>query len=257
MNTSRRPLIAGNWKMHGTVAESASLAHSLKKRLSSGVDVDVLIIPPFTALAAVHQVVQHSEIRLGAQNVHPEPKGAFTGEVSTSMLKDVGCTAVLVGHSERRHVFGEDDAFIGRKVLACLNAGLTPILCLGETLAERDRGDTLEVVQRQLQAGLAGLTVEQVLGVVLAYEPVWAIGTGQTATAEQAQEVHAWLRARVGTSFPAPVSHTVRVLYGGSVKAENSLSLLAQPDIDGLLVGGASLQVDEFERIVRSRKQWV
>lgn len=250
---ARRPLVAGNWKMYGTASEAAALARALKDRLAGVESVDVVVAPPYTALHAVRPVLQHTGIVLAAQNVHWAARGAFTGEIAAAMLHEAGCGAAIVGHSERRQLFGETDDAVRGRVRACLDHGLMPILCVGETLAERDASRTLDVVRGQLDAALDGLTPDQVLRVVLAYEPVWAIGTGRTATPAQAEEIHAFLRARVGTSFGAPVSHHFRILYGGSVKPDNIDDLMAQPDIDGALVGGASLKAEEFDRIVRFR----
>ena len=236
----RRPVVAGNWKMHGTRAENARLVDALIEA-SDEVPCDVVVCPPHVYLWEVGRQVKDSAIGLGAQNVSAEAVGAFTGEVSASMLKDVGCSHAIVGHSERRILYREDDALIARKFVATQGAALVPILCVGETLEERERGVTEEVVGRQLDAVIAVAGVAAFARAVVAYEPVWAIGTGRTATPEQAQAVHAFLRTRL---LPE-----TRILYGGSVKAANAAELFDQPDVDGGLVGGASLKADEFVRI--------
>lgn len=247
----RTPLIAGNWKLHKTQAEALDLARKLVAGLPGLADVEVVLAPPFTALACVAEVLTGSPIQLAGQNCYPEPIGAFTGEVSPALLQDVGCRYVIVGHSERRQLFGETDTFINHKVQAVLAAGLKPILCIGETLEERETGEMLEILKRQLQEGLASLAPEQMDRVVVAYEPVWAIGTGRTATADQAQDAHSFIRGVLQGLFNPEVAATVRILYGGSVKPDNVDALMAQQDIDGTLVGGASLKAEDFVRIVR------
>jgi len=244
----RRPFVAGNWKMHGSRAENAKLIDTLLESLEAP-RAEVLICPPFPYLAEIARAVKGSPIQVGAQSVCAEPQGAFTGEVSATMLRDIGCTHALVGHSERRALYGEDDALVARKFMAAQSAGLTPILCVGETLEEREAGATATVILRQLEAvvGLAGISA--FAKAVLAYEPVWAIGTGKTASPAQAQEVHALLRARI-VEKDAILGGQIRILYGGSVKASNASELFAQPDVDGGLVGGASLQAEEFLRVV-------
>lgn len=248
---ARTPILAGNWKMHGTQAEARALACGLVERVGTHTDREVILGPSFTALPAVVEAVRGSRIAVSAQNMHFEDKGAFTGEVSPVMLTDLGVTHVILGHSERRQLFGETDELVRRKVDAALARGLTPIICVGETLAERDAGETLAVVRRQVEAatrGLAGASAERI---VLAYEPVWAIGTGRVATPEQAQEVHTAVRSRLALlDLPA---ERIRILYGGSVKADNVDGLMACPDIDGALVGGASLEIESFTRIVEFR----
>jgi triosephosphate isomerase len=248
---ARTPILAGNWKMHCTRAEAATLARALVDSVGRTTGREVIVAPPFTALETVRGVIAGSCIQLSAQNVHGEPKGAFTGEVSAAMLTDVGCTHVIIGHSERRQYFGETDASVNARLTAALAAGLGPIVCVGETLAEREAGRTASVVDGQVRGGLAGLDAGRVARCVIAYEPVWAIGTGRTATPEQAQEVHAAIRALVGTLAGATVAAGIRILYGGSVKADNVDALMAQPDLDGALVGGASLVAADFTRIVR------
>lgn len=243
----RRPLVAGNWKMHGSRAENAQLLEALIEA-SDAPGVDVVVCPPFVYLWEVARLVKESSLTVGAQDVCAEAQGAFTGEVSAAMLKDVGCTYVLVGHSERRALYGEGDLLVARKFVAAQAGHLTPILCVGETLEERERGATREVVARQLDAVLDLAGVATLARAVVAYEPVWAIGTGKTATPDQAQEVHAFIRDRISTR-DAMIGGAVRLLYGGSVKASNAAELFGKPDVDGGLVGGASLKADEFLRI--------
>jgi triosephosphate isomerase len=247
---SRIPLLAGNWKMHGTRREAAALARGLAGRLGQTTGREVLIAPPFTALEAVAEAIAGSGILLAAQNVHWEAKGAFTGEVSVAMLTEARCTHVIIGHSERRQLFGETDATVAKRTRAALTGRLTPIVCVGETLAEREAGTTAALLTAQVDGGLAGLAASDVARLVLAYEPVWAIGTGRTASPAQAQEVHALIRQRLAALASPTVAAAVRILYGGSVKPDNVDSLMAQPDIDGALVGGASLDVEGFARIV-------
>ena len=248
---ARKKFVCGNWKMHRTAAEARALVAELRG-LAEGLaeKVDVAVAPPFTALAAAADALRGSRIALAAQDVHWEAQGAFTGEVSAPMLKEIGCAHVIVGHSERRQLFGETDEGVNRKAKAVLGAGLAPIVCVGETLAEREAGRTLEVVSRQVRGGLAGLPADQVGRLTVAYEPVWAIGTGKTATTAQAQEVHAAIRALL-RELAGGVADQVRIQYGGSVKPDNAAELLAQPDVDGALVGGASLKAQEFAQIVK------
>jgi triosephosphate isomerase len=243
---SRRYLIAGNWKMNKTVAEGVALARDLRAQAVAAGAAELVVCPPFTTLAAVAAELRGSSIAVGAQNVHWEASGAFTGEVSGAMLHDIPVTHVIVGHSERRQFFGETDGTVNRRLKAALGAGLVPIVCVGETRAEREAGQTAAVVRRQVEAGLAGLTAETMATVVIAYEPVWAIGTGLNATPDQAQEVHAQIRALLAAGFGAGVAAATRILYGGSVKGDNATALLGQPDIDGALVGGASLKAADF-----------
>ncbi|MGP8049474.1 MAG: triose-phosphate isomerase [Desulfobaccales bacterium] len=240
----RRRLIAANWKMHKTLEEARTLAGEVRRGLSPGARAEVVLAPPFTALAAVASELAGSAIGLAGQDTFWERQGAYTGAVSPMMLRDVGCRYVIVGHSERRHYFGETDATVNKKLLAAVNAGLIPIMCIGETNAERQARLTFEVVRGQLSGGLGGLRLsgEQL---VLAYEPVWAIGTGLTATPQQAQEVHAFIRGRLQESLGAAAAG-IRVLYGGSVTPDNAAILLGEADIDGALVGGASLKADSF-----------
>jgi triosephosphate isomerase (TIM) len=249
---SRRKFICGNWKMHKAPAEADALAEALKKALAGQTAVDVAVAPPFLSLPAVTARLKHSGVHVSAQNLHAEAQGAFTGEISGEMLRSLGVTWCIVGHSERRQLFGETDAIVAKKVGACFRSGLLPILCVGETLAERDGGQEQVVVERQLTAALAGLQADQIPSVTLAYEPVWAIGTGRNATPEQAQEMHAFIRAWLAARYPAFVPRGTRIQYGGSVKANNAAGLLSQPDIDGALVGGAALVAEEFVGIVKA-----
>jgi triosephosphate isomerase len=248
---SRVPMIAGNWKMHGARSEAVALATALVKEVGSVAEREVVVAPPFTALEPVGQAIAGSRIRLAAQNVHWEPKGAFTGEVSVSMLREAGCTHVIIGHSERRQYFGETNETVNRRLLAVLGAGLVPIVCVGETLEERDADATIEVITRQVETAFAGVASAQVAGCVVAYEPVWAIGTGRTATPGQAEEVHHAIRRLLANRESLTTAERVRILYGGSVKPDNVDTLMAEPDIDGALVGGASLDAASFVRIVR------
>ena len=244
----RRPLIAGNWKMHGSRAENGELIEAMLLGLPDQTPFDIAVCPPFVYLWEVGRLLKASSIALGAQSVCAEQVGAFTGEASAAMLKDVGCKYVIVGHSERRAIYKEDDALVARKFLAAQSQGLIPILCVGETLEERERGQTMQVVSRQLTAVLDLAGVAALRTAVIAYEPVWAIGTGKNATPEQAQEVHAHIRNAIAAR-DAKIAADVRILYGGSVKAANARELFAMPDVDGGLVGGASLKADEFLKI--------
>jgi triosephosphate isomerase len=248
----RRLLIAGNWKMHMLNHEAVGLARQLKVRLLGVHRVGVVVFPPFTALTSVAEILSDADIQLGAQNLHDQRSGAFTGEVSGDMVRSAGGTWVLVGHSERRQHFGDSDGWINRKVHAALEAGLRPILCLGETLEERRAGRLTEVLRRQLSQALAGLTPHSAAELSLAYEPVWAIGTGVVATPAQAQEAHQSLRAWLAEALGAAHADACPILYGGSVKADNARELLGMPDIDGALVGGASLKVEDFSAIVQA-----
>lgn len=245
----RRPLIAANWKMHTTLGEASELARGVAEGCRDVRDADIVLIPPFTAIGKVRDEVHGSPILLGAQNLYWEEKGAFTGEISPVMLKDAGCDYVIVAHSERRQHFGETDKSANRKVLAALTHELIPILCVGETDAERDRGVTFVVIDRQVKEALKDVADSQLEKIVVAYEPIWAIGTGRTATPEQAEEVHQSIRGQLAKLFNADAAEAVRILYGGSVKPDNVDDLMAEVDIDGALVGGASLKVDSFNRI--------
>ena len=247
----RMPLLAGNWKMFKTIPEALELVNGLKKNCAQVSDREILVCPPFTALYAVSQVIKGSNIKLGAQNLFWETKGAFTGEIAPGMLVDAGCKYVIIGHSERRQYFGETDETVNKKMKAAFAAGLVPIVCIGETLAEREKNITFSVVERQVKNGLAGLAAEQSKTIVIAYEPVWAIGTGKTATPQQAEEVHAHVRKLYGGMYGDAVSDAVRILYGGSMKPDNISELMKQPNIDGGLVGGASLEADSFTKIIK------
>lgn len=251
---ARRCFIAGNWKMNKTVDESLELVRELRGALAMVRDrVEIAVAPPFTALHPVAKTLEDSNIVLAAQNCHFEEQGAFTGEISAPMLKEVGCRYVIVGHSERRQYFGETNEGVGRRAQSVLKAGMNPIVCVGETLAEREGGKTLEVVATQLKAALGSIPSAQGERVVLAYEPVWAIGTGKTATSRQAQEVHAHLRGLLKELWGPATAYNVRIQYGGSVKPDNAAELLSQPDIDGALVGGASLKAADFAGIVKAK----
>ncbi|HEY7753859.1 MAG TPA: triose-phosphate isomerase [Steroidobacteraceae bacterium] len=247
----RRPLVAGNWKMHGSRAEAERLVGALIARGAAAGGAEVVVCPPFVHLADVGRQLAGSRLVLGAQDVCAEEPGAHTGEIAASMLADAGCRYVIVGHSERRALYGEDDALVARKFQAAQRHGLVPVLCVGETLAERERGATREVVLRQLDAVLAAAGEGAFTTAVVAYEPVWAIGTGRTATPGQAQEVHALIRVRIAEK-DARIAASLRVLYGGSVKADNAGLLFAMPDVDGGLIGGASLKAEEFTAICRA-----
>ncbi len=247
----RRPLIAGNWKMHTTIAEARQLAGAVVAAAGDMNDRDVMVAPPATALAAVADVVAGSNVLLAAQNVHWQEQGAYTGEISPAMLKDIGAGMAIIGHSERRQIFKESDAMINQRVLGALEHGITPVFCIGETLAEREAEQTLTVLEQQLRAGLAGVSLDDPMQLVIAYEPVWAIGTGKTATEAQAQEVHAFLRSTVGDLFEKNIAPGIRILHGGSVKPDNIDILMQQADIDGVLVGGAALQAESFARIIK------
>jgi len=251
---SRRALVAGNWKLYKNLRESAELASALVKATGTQALPEIAVAPVFTALAKVADVLAGSPIGLAAQDVFWEPQGAFTGEVGPLQLADIGCRYVIVGHSERRQLFGETDEHVGRKVKAVLTHGMAPILCVGETLDEREAGQAEAVVVRQLTAGLQGLDAAEAAKVVVAYEPVWAIGTGKTASPGDAQQMHARVRATVAERFGGGLAEQLRVLYGGSVKPDNAAALMSEPDIDGALVGGASLTLDAFSAIITAAK---
>lgn len=249
----RKQIIAGNWKMHTDLAEATILVEGIKAALAEGeVSREVVVCPPFTGLSTVADLIEDTDVRLGAQNMYFEPKGAFTGEVSPLMLTDVSCHYVILGHSERREYFSESDALINQKIKAAFQYDLIPILCVGESLAQREANETQSFIDSQLTAGLEGLTAEQVSQMVIAYEPIWAIGTGKTATAEQAGEVCTAIRAKVAALFDAATAEALRIQYGGSVKGSNAKEILSQPDIDGALVGGASLKADDFMAIIKA-----
>ncbi|MEZ4566582.1 MAG: triose-phosphate isomerase [Desulfobacterales bacterium] len=246
----RTPLIAGNWKMFKTGAEATDYAKQLVDLTRDQDTVDIMIAPPFTALALVSEIVRDTPIALGAQNLFWEKEGAFTGEISAPMLVSAGCQYVIIGHSERRQYFGETDQTVNRKLQAAGNTGLIPILCVGETEAQREDQKTFSVLDKQIRNGLEGLTLDEHHALVIAYEPVWAIGTGKTATPAQVQEVHAYIRDLIEKSFGNMLAKSTRVLYGGSVKPDNVSELMALPDVDGALVGGASLQPETFSKII-------
>jgi triosephosphate isomerase len=251
---TRKPLIAANWKMHKTIVEALRFVDELQSAVGPCDDREVVLAPPFTALDAVGKALRQRGFALAAQNCHWEEKGAYTGEIALAMLAEVGCRYVIVGHSERRQLFGETDQSVNRKVAAVYRHVLVPILCIGETLAEREGGETFAVVARQLTEAVRGLNETQLAALVIAYEPVWAIGTGRNATPEQAQEVHRDLRGSLAELADKIIASRVRIVYGGSVKPDNVDSLMAQPDVDGFLVGGASLEVASFRSIVRYRE---
>jgi len=250
----RRTLIAGNWKMFKTVHDAVAFVTDLRAAVKTIADVEIVVAPPFTAIHAAAAAARDSNIGVSSQDVYWEREGAFTGEISAAMVKEAGARYAIVGHSERRRLFGETDAIVNRKAAAALAAGLTPIVCVGETLEEREKNETLTVLDRQITDGLDGFTAPQIPQIVIAYEPVWAIGTGRTATSAQAGEVHAHIRRRLRQWFGADAADACRILYGGSVKPDNIRELIAEPDVDGALVGGASLDVRSFADIVtRSR----
>ena len=248
----RRIIIAGNWKMNKNIGESIDLANYIKRALYNIEEIEIVICPPYTSLSDVKEVIMGTNIKLGAQDCYWEKEGAFTGEVSAPMLKDVGCSYVIIGHSERRQFFGETNETVNKKARAVLKEGLMPIVCVGEKLAERNSGKTFEVVKNHVINSLAGLSKEEILKTVIAYEPVWAIGTGVNATKEQAQEVHQYIRSLLEEAFGSDTAKSVRIQYGGSVKPENIKELIQQEDVDGALVGGASLKCDSFVQIVKS-----
>jgi triosephosphate isomerase len=246
----RTPVIAGNWKMHCTRAEARALVAALTPLILDARGRDIIVAPPFTALETVARAITGTPIRLAAQNLHWESKGAFTGEVSAAMLREAGCAAVIIGHSERRQYFGETDDAVSRKIRAALGAGLMPIVCVGETLAERDADQMAAVIERQVRAAWSGLEADAISRCVVAYEPVWAIGTGRTASPAQAEEAHELIRRLTAQVASDPIANGLRILYGGSVKPDNIDGLMAQADVDGALVGGASLSAEDFARIV-------
>lgn len=249
----RKKFVAGNWKMYKDKSETVELISQLKEKLnnnSNHQDVEVAICPPFTSIEIAGELIKGSKIKLGAQNIHTEVEGAFTGEVSAKMLKSFGVEYVILGHSERRTYFNESNELINQKILRALEFSLTPIFCLGETLSEREEGKTFSVLEEQLIKGLNGVSQIDLEKIVIAYEPVWAIGTGKTATPEQAQEAHAFLRKKLSELYDSEVANIVKILYGGSVKPENARDLFKQPDIDGGLIGGACLKADSFYQII-------
>ncbi|MFC1657034.1 triose-phosphate isomerase [Candidatus Moduliflexota bacterium] len=251
----RTPLMAGNWKLNLTIEEAVSLAGALREAVDGLDDREVMVAPVFTALSAVARVLEGSSIGLGGQNLYWEEKGAFTGEVSGPLLRDAGCSHVIIGHSERRQYFAETDESVNRRTRAALAAGLVPVVCVGETLEERESGRAQDVVERQVRGGLEGFSADEVSAIVLAYEPVWAIGTGKTATPDEADGIHAFIRGLISSAFGDIVSDRIRILYGGSVKPDNVDDLMTRTHIDGALVGGASLKAESFARIARF--EWI
>ncbi|MDA8124161.1 MAG: triose-phosphate isomerase [Deltaproteobacteria bacterium] len=245
-----QPVIAGNWKMNKHIGEAVAFARRLRAAFATPPAREVIIAPPFTALHAVAEALRGSCIRMAAQTLHEAEKGAFTGEISGGMLREAGCTHVIVGHSERRTLFGESDGSINRKLRAALIAGLQPIFCIGESLRQREAGETPKVIEGQLKEGLNNLTADDIGLCIIAYEPVWAIGTGKTASPEQAQEVHRFIREWIARQYGGAAAERLAILYGGSVTPANAAALLAQPDINGALVGGASLDVDSFVQVI-------
>jgi len=248
----RKVIIAGNWKLNKTIKESIELVNLLKRSLSDIDEVEVVVCPPFTSLSDVHELIMDTNIKLGAQDVYWEKEGAFTGEVSASMLKDAGCEYVIIGHSERRQYFGETNETVNKKAKAVLKEGLKPIVCVGEKLEERKSGKAFDVVKDHVQNSLAGIPASDMLKTVIAYEPVWAIGTGVNATKEQAEEIHKYIRGLLEKMYNKEVASSVRIQYGGSVKPENIKELISEEDVDGALVGGASLKADSFTQIVKN-----
>ncbi len=249
----RNKIIAGNWKMFNDITETQNLITKLISGLSGlTLKCEVVICPPYTSLSEAGNLIKNSIVKLGAQNMYFEENGAFTGEVSASMLKSVGCEYVILGHSERRTIFGENDQLINKKIIKALNSGLKPIFCIGETLSERENGITFEVIKRQVTEGLKNISSIELSKLVIAYEPVWAIGTGKTATPGQAQDVHAFIRTLIRDLYSPDEAHKIVIQYGGSVKPDNAAELLKQPDIDGALVGGACLKADSFIEIIRA-----
>jgi len=251
---ARVPIIAGNWKMNKTVSEARSLVEAIKEGMGGVSHCQVVLAPPFTALYPVAEIVRNTRLILAAQNAHWEPQGAFTGEIGIPMLQDIGCDMVILGHSERRQHFGETDATVNRRLHAALNSGLQPIVCIGESLGERESGNHYGIITQQLAGGLDGLTRQGLLRIILAYEPVWAIGTGRTASPETAQEMHAHIRRQLSGKF-GDEAREVRILYGGSVKPNNIASLMQQPDVDGALVGGACLEAGSFLDIIHYQSE--
>ncbi len=250
MNPKRRPIIAGNWKMNKTTAEARDLAAKLIPLVSSARDREIVLAPAFTALQAVSDTIRGTNMVVSAQNLFWEDKGAFTGEISAEMLLDLGCKYVIIGHSERRQYFGETDETVNRKIRQALNKGLLPIVCVGELLSERDAGKAHEVIDRQVTGALKGVTAAEMSKIVVAYEPVWAIGTGKTVTPDQANEIHAFIRQKIKSLYSNEVAEGLRIQYGGSVTPENVTALMNKPDIDGALVGGASLKPESFAALV-------
>lgn len=248
--SARIPLIAGNWKMYKTCDQAVETAQSLKNLVADANGVDIMIAPPFTALALVARTLEGSSIGLGAQNLHWEAEGAFTGEIAAAMIVSSGCRYVIIGHSERRQYFGESDQSVNRKLRAAIDSKLIPVMCIGETEAQREAGETFSVLDKQVENGLESFVLDDLQTLIVAYEPVWAIGTGKTATTEQAQEVHQFLRSLLEKAYGLDFAESIRIVYGGSVKPNNIAELMSMPDVDGGLVGGASLDAETFSKIV-------
>ena len=253
----RKTIIAGNWKMNKTILEAIDLVNALKRQLYDVNDVDIVVCPPYTALSDVQEILSESNIALGAQDLYWEDSGAFTGEISAPMLKSAGVEYVIIGHSERRQFFGETNQGVFKKTKAALKHGLIPIVCVGENLEEREKNETFKVIEKQMKEGLSDFSVQEMGKMVIAYEPVWAIGTGKTATKEQAQEVHRFIRELLSKMYNGDIASAIRIQYGGSVKPENIAELVSKPDIDGALVGGASLKEDSFAQIVKNSSKLV
>ncbi len=251
----RTKIIAGNWKMNKTNSEAAAFASDLKTKIASIQKTEMVVCPPFTALAIVAETLRGSRVKVGAQNLFWEPSGAFTGEISTAMIESTGCQYVIIGHSERRQYFGETNQTVNKKIKQTLTTRLMPIVCIGETLQQRQNGQTEQVVRTQMVEGLEGLAADQVQRLVIAYEPVWAIGTGVTATPEQAEEVHFYIRELLRKQYDGRIAEAIPILYGGSVKPDNIQDLISKPDIDGALIGGASLNVDGFVQMIKVSEQ--
>ena len=251
----RKPVIAGNWKLFKTAAEATELVSGLLPLVAAAKNVEIVVAPVFTVLDRVRNVIAGSSVRLSAQDCYWEAEGAFTGEVSPKMLLDAGCSHVIIGHSERRQFFGETDETVNKKIKAAIASGLVVLFCIGETLAERESGKTFDVLKRQIAGGLAGIPESDLAKVIVAYEPVWAIGTGKTASDDQAQEAHAFIRGEIKGLYSAAEAENMRILYGGSVKPENIAGLISRPDIDGALVGGASLKADSFAALVNAAQK--
>jgi len=248
----RKIIIAGNWKMNKNISEAIELVNGLKRELYNVDSVDIVICPVFTALSEVNEITMDSNLKLGAQDMFWEDQGAFTGEVPGLMLKDVGCNYVIIGHSERRQYFGETDEAVNKKIKQALKVGLAPIVCVGENLEQREKNETFNIVKSQIEKCFEGITDQEALKIIIAYEPIWAIGTGKTATSQQAQEVHAFIRGLLEKLYDKDTASKMRIQYGGSVKPENIAELVSQEDIDGALVGGASLEIDSFASIVKN-----
>lgn len=254
MVNMRKTIIVGNWKMYPTIQEAIGLVRILKEKVGESTEVEIGVCPPFVYLLPVGEIIKDSSIKLGAQNCHWEPRGAFTGEISAEMLKEIGCSYVIVGHSERRHLMGETNEIINKKIKAALRAGLNPIFCIGELLEDRQEGKTESVLRRQLEEGLDGIASEEFQKIIIAYEPVWAIGTGKTATPQQAEQTHFFIREFLARLINENAARNIRIMYGGSVKPENIKEIICQPNVDGALVGGASLEVDSFLQIITQAK---